>query len=93
MLIKNDCVVFYVFCDLVFMYFGIVWVSNDVFFNVFIVSARRSGRQKNKSPLICENIVEEAIDADAEDSDDDFQKTNVPVSKGKNKIMKSLQAC
>ena len=61
-----------------------------MFFYVFIVAARRSGRQKNKGLLICENTIEEAIDADA---DDDFKKTNVPVSKGKNKIMKSLQAC
>ena len=63
------------------------------YFYVFIVATRRSGRQKNKGPVICENTIEEAIDVDAEDSDDDFQKTNVPVSKGKNKIMKSLQAC
>ena len=64
-----------------------------MFFYAFIVAARRSGRQKNKGSIICENTVEEAIDADAEDSDDDFQKTKVPVSKGKNKIMKSLQVC
>ncbi|PWA49470.1 hypothetical protein CTI12_AA482120 [Artemisia annua] len=46
---------------------------------------RRSGRIRNKGPVICENTVETAIGVDLEDSDnDDFQNNTVIINNSEN---------